>query len=131
LKFKIHYGEAIMPLVEIKIYIVVLSILKRERDFATVSDRLSCTAWTFPIVQSSRTYHEHFCGSLGIQTAINVHGTVNGCHAERPVTFQPERSNALERIIGNFNGTVSFQNRKNSCRILDQTRLNSSINQRF
>jgi predicted ABC-class ATPase len=44
-------------------------------------------------------------------------GTVNGCNAERPRTFEPGRSNALERIVENVRGTVTFtfQKRKNYC----------------
>ena len=30
---------------------VILSFLKRERDFSDVSDRLSCTVWTFLTIQ--------------------------------------------------------------------------------
>jgi hypothetical protein len=41
--------------------------------------------------------------------------TMNGCNAERLRTFEPASSNALERKLENFHGTVTLtvQKRKN------------------
>ena len=52
---------------------VFLSFLKheRERDFAIVSERLSCTVWTFPSVQRFMTISELF----GRKRSWNGHET--------------------------------------------------------
>jgi hypothetical protein len=35
-------------------------------------------------------------------------GTVNGCNAERIGTFEPGRSNVLERVVENVHVTFTF-----------------------
>ena len=50
-----------------------------------------------------------------IENATERSGTVNG--QERLGTFESERSNAMERIVENVHGTVTFtlQKQKNYC----------------
>ncbi len=61
-------------------YTVFLSFLKRERDFANVSNRSSCTVWTFQIVQRLWPSHDLFCAfrlKKRSKMVEKAHGTFN------------------------------------------------------
>ena len=64
-----------------------------------------------------------FMGIYGLnnsQMVKNAHETFTNVHAngqERLRTFEPGRSNALERIVENVHGTFTFQKRKKHCTI--------------